>query len=507
MSQRIELGELETFLYASADILRGYVEASDYKSYVFPLLFFKRVCDVYDEETANAIEQYGEDGAKFMGASIHRFIVPEGYHWKNVRNTTENVGIAIKNAFYAIEQANEDPKTHEKILMGVFGDASWANKAALPDEMLKNLIEHFSTKTLSIANCPEDELGQAYEYLIKKFGDDSGHTSQEFYTNRTVVHLMTEILKPQPGETVYDPTCGSAGMLISCIHYLREHGAEWRGMKCYGQEINPLSAAIGKMNLFLNGVLNFKIVNADTLKYPAFTEAGQLQQFDIVLANPPYSISSWNRDAFETDQYGRNFLGVPPQGKADYAFFQHILKSLKPNGGRCAILFPHGVLTRDEEYDMRKKLIHIDWVECIIGIGKNLFYNSPMEACIVICNTGKPKDRKGKILFINAKDEITRKNAQSYLEDCHIRRIADSYNNFATEDVFSAVATIEEISSEKNDYSLGISKYVTGAIDPPASKEELDLAITQWLGGSSSIHDAYKRLNEMISGGEQNGES
>ena len=507
MSQRIELGELETFLYASADILRGYVEASDYKSYVFPLLFFKRVCDVYDEETANAIEQYGEDGAKFMGASIHRFIVPEGYHWKNVRNTTENVGIAIKNAFYAIEQANEDPKTHEKILMGVFGDASWANKAALPDEMLKNLIEHFSTKTLSIANCPEDELGQAYEYLIKKFGDDSGHTSQEFYTNRTVVHLMTEILKPQPGETVYDPTCGSAGMLISCIHYLREHGAEWRGMKCYGQEINPLSAAIGKMNLFLNGVLNFKIVNADTLKYPAFTEAGQLRQFDIVLANPPYSISSWNRDAFETDQYGRNFLGVPPQGKADYAFFQHILKSLKPNGGRCAILFPHGVLTRDEEYDMRKKLIHLDWVECIIGIGKNLFYNSPMEACIVICNTGKPKERKGKILFINAKDEITRKNAQSYLEDCHIQRIADSYNNFATEDGFSAVATIEEISSEKNDCSLGISKYVTGAIDPPVSKEELDLAITQWLGGSSSIHDAYKRLNEMISGGEQNGES
>ena len=507
MSQRIELGELETFLYASADILRGYVEASDYKSYVFPLLFFKRVCDVYDEETANAIEQYGEDGAKFMGASIHRFIVPEGYHWKNVRNTTENVGIAIKNAFYAIEQANEDPKTHEKILVGVFGDASWANKAALPDEMLKNLIEHFSTKTLSIANCPEDELGQAYEYLIKKFGDDSGHTSQEFYTNRTVVHLMTEILKPQPGETVYDPTCGSAGMLISCIHYLREHGAEWRGMKCYGQEINPLSAAIGKMNLFLNGVLNFKIVNADTLKYPAFTEAGQLQQFDIVLANPPYSISSWNRDAFETDQYGRNFLGVPPQGKADYAFFQHILKSLKPNGGRCAILFPHGVLTRDEEYDMRKKLIHLDWVECIIGIGKNLFYNSPMEACIVICNTGKPKDRKGKILFINAKDEITRKNAQSFLEDCHIQRIADSYNNFATEDGFSAVATIEKISSEKNDYSLGISKYVTGAIDPPASKEELDLAITQWLGGSNSIRDAYKRLNEMISGGEQNVES
>lgn len=285
MSNRIELTELESYLYASADILRGHVEASDYKSFVFPLLFFKRICDVYDEETESTIKEYGVEGAKFMGATAHKFMIPDGHHWRDVRNKTENIGIAIKNAFYAIEQINEDPITHEKRLLGVFGDAPWANKAALPDETLKNLIEHFSTKSLTIANCPEDELGQAYEYLIKKFGDDSGHTSQEFYTNRTVVHLMTEILKPQPGESVYDPTCGSAGMLISCIHYLREHGAEWRGMKCYGQEINPLSTAIGKMNLFLNGVTDFKIVNADTLKYPAFIENGQLKQFDIVLAN------------------------------------------------------------------------------------------------------------------------------------------------------------------------------------------------------------------------------
>lgn len=504
MSNRIELGELETYLYASADILRGHVEASDYKSFVFPLLFFKRICDVYDEETTNAIKEYGEDGAKFMGNTIHKFIIPNGHHWSDVRNRTENIGIAIKNAFHAIEQLNEDPKTHEKLLLGVFGDAPWANKAALPDETLKNLIEHFSTKSLTIANCPEDELGQAYEYLIKKFGDDSGHTSQEFYTNRTVVHLMTEILKPQPGESVYDPTCGSAGMLISCIHYLREHGAEWRGMKCYGQEINPLSTAIGKMNLFLNGVTDFKIVNADTLKHPAFVENGQLKQFDIVLANPPYSISEWSRYAFETDQYGRNFLGTPPQGNADYAFFQHILKSLKPNGGRCAILFPHGVLTRDDEYEMRKKLIKLDWIECIIGIGKNLFYNSPMEACIVICNTNKAAERKGKILFINAKNEVTRKNAQSYLEDAHIQHIAGVYDNFVVEELFSNVATIDYISEEKNNFSLGISKYVTGAIDPPASKEELDMAITRWISNSTAIHDAYKKVNELIVGGDTN---
>ncbi len=462
MSNRIELAELESYLYASADILRGHVEASDYKSFVFPLLFFKRICDVYDEENESTIKEYGVEGAKFMGATAHKFMIPEGHHWRDVRNKTENIGIAIKNAFHAIEQINEDPVTHEKRLLGVFGDAPWANKAALPDETLKNLIEHFSTKSLTIANCPEDELGQAYEYLIKKFGDDSGHTSQEFYTNRTVVHLMTEILKPQPGESVYDPTCGSAGMLISCIHYLREHGAEWRGMKCYGQEINPLSTAIGKMNLFLNGVTDFKIVNADTLKYPAFIEKGQLKQFDIVLANPPYSISQWNRDAFETDQYGRNFLGTPPQGRADYAFFQHILKSLDSKTGRCAILFPHGVLFRKEEKHMRTKLVESDLVDCVIGLGPNLFYNSPMEACIIICRTEKETAKRGKVLFINAVNEVTRKNAQSYLEDSHIDHIAAAYRNYADEENYAAVVDIEEIKS--HDYSLNISLYARAGL-------------------------------------------
>lgn len=500
MSTRIELSELETYLYASADILRGHVEASDYKSFVFPLLFFKRICDVYDEETTNAIKEYGEDGAKFMGNTIHKFVIPEGHHWRDVRNRTENIGIAIKNAFHAIEQLNEDPKTHEKLLLGVFGDAPWANKAALPDETLKNLIEHFSTKALTIANCPEDELGQAYEYLIKKFGDDSGHTSQEFYTNRTVVHLMTEILKPQPGESVYDPTCGSAGMLISCIHYLRERGAEWRGMKCYGQEINPLSTAIGKMNLFLNGVTDFKIVNADTLKHPAFVENGQLKQFDIVLANPPYSISEWNRYAFETDQYGRNFLGTPPQGRADYAFFQHILKSLKLDTGRCAILFPHGVLFRGEEKEMREKLVKMDLVECVIGLGKNLFYNSPMEACIVICNARKTSDRQDKILFINAKHEVTRKNAQSYLEDSHIEKIAGAYSRYEAIADFSYIASLDEIS--KNDFELTISLYVTDDVGTPA--KPIEISLPEWVASMRGTRDAYDRLNSLLVGGENN---
>lgn len=433
-----------------------------------------------------------------MGATAHRFVIPEGHHWKDVRNTTENIGTAIVNAFYEVEQANEDKKTHEKILLGVFGSAPWANKNRLPDETLKNLIEHFSTKTLSLTNCPEDELGQAYEYLIKKFGDDSGHTSQEFYTNRTVVHLMTEMLKPQPGETVYDPTCGSAGMMISCIAYLKKNNLEWRSVKCYGQEINPLSASIGRMNLFLHGVNDFKIVNADTLKYPAFVENGKLKQFDICLANPPYSISTWNRDAFETDIYGRNFLGTPPQGRADYAFFQHILKSLDPNTGRCAILFPHGVLFREEEAEMRKKLVEMDLVECVIGIGKNLFYNSPMEACIVICRTQKPSNRKNKILFINAKHEVTRKNAQSYLEDNHIAKIADAYDRFADIDDFSKAVPKNEVI--ENNGALTISLYL-----PESSSSEIlsvDEALETWVETSRKTMHEYDKLTEMIGGGK-----
>lgn len=476
MSTRITLSELESYLYASADILRGFVDASDYKSYVFPLLFFKRICDVYDEETANAIKEYGEDGAKFMGDSIHQFIVPEGHHWSDVRNCTENIGIAIKNAFYAIEQVNEDSKTHEKRLLGVFGDASWTNKAVLPDEMLKNLLEHFSTKSLSIANCPEDELGQAYEYLIKKFGDDSGHTSQEFYTNRTVVHLMTEILKPQPGESVYDPTCGSAGMLISCIHYLRERGAEWRSMKCYGQEINPLSAAIGKMNLFLNGVSNFKVVNEDTLQKPAFIENGHLQQFDIVLANPPYSISEWNRYAFESDQYGRNMFGVPPQSRADYAFIQHIIASLSPNG-RCAILLPHGVLNRREEADIRKKIVESDLIETVIGLGRNLFYNSGLESCILICNRNKAPQQKGKIRFIEAEKYQYKEKRQSYLSSKDISVIMDAYDSDKDIPELLKIVSIEDVL--ENGGNLNIKLYVC----PDENNRTRDVFIQETVDG------------------------
>lgn len=490
MSSKITIDELEKYLWGSAVLLRTHVDAGAYKQYIFPLLFFKRLSDVYDEESEKVKSEYGEEALEWDES--HQFKIPEGAHWSDVRNVSQDVGKAIAEAFHKIEAANPEK------LQGIFGDASWTNKNRLPDRLLKDLMEHFSSKTLSIANCPADELGQGYEYLIKKFADDSGHTAQEFYTNRTVVNLMTEMLKPQPGESIYDPTCGSAGMLISAVAYLKQQGKEWRNLEIYGQEIVTLTSAIARMNLLLHGVQDFKIVNADTLKTPAFTDHNKLQQFDLVLANPPYSIKNWDRTAFESDKYGRNFLGTPPQGRADYAFFQHILKSMNPVTGRCAILFPHGVLFRGEEQEMRENLVRADMIECVLGIGRNLFYNSPMEACIIICRTNKPAERKNKILFINAKHEVTRKNAQSYLEESHIKKIADAYAKYEEIDKFSKIVPINDVLA--NEGELTISLYL-----PEENTDEIvtvEEAVDSWSEISERTANEYRKLTKMIKGGE-----
>ena len=491
MSERITLEELQSYLWESAVLLRTHIDAGAYKQYIFPLLFFKRICDVYDEETSRVIAEYGENAKEFDEREIHTFIVPKGYHWNDVRSVSENVGVAIVGAFREIEKVNSEK------LQGIFGDGAWTNKKRLSDRLLKDLLEHFSSKTLSLANCPEDELGQGYEYLIKKFADDSGHTAQEFYTNRTVVHLMTEILKPESGESIYDPTCGSAGMLISAIAYLKSQKKEWRNVAVYGQEINSLTSAIGRMNLFLHGIRDFSIVNDDVLSAPAFIENGQLKKFDLVLANPPYSISQWNRTAFESDKYGRNFLGVPPQGRADYAFIQHIIASLKPYTGRCAILLPHGVLFRNEERAIRQKLIQSDIIDCLIGLAANLFYNSPMEACIMICRTNKNPERRGRILFINAVNEAERRNAQSYLEERHIQKIASAYQDYEDEDGFSKIVTIDEIA--QNNFSLNIPLYVANSAKV---KDEEARSISEyyedWLSASDKMRSEYEKLNSML---------
>ena len=470
----------------------GTIDAGDYKQFIFPLLFYKRLCDVFDEETQIALKESGGDIKFAAYPENHRFQVPADAHWREVRQVAKNVGAALQSAMRTIETANPDK------LYGIFGDAQWTNKDRLSDAMLRNLVEHFSSLELTVGNLPEDELGQGYEYLIKKFADDSGHTAAEFYTNRTVVHLMTEMLDVQPGESVYDPTCGSGGMLLSCIAHLRRQGKEWRNVRLFGQERNLMTSSIARMNCFLHGIEDFQIVRGDTLSEPKLVQGDRLMRFDVVLANPPYSIKQWDRDAFAADPWGRNRYGTPPQGRADYAFWQHIQCSLTPKTGRCAILFPHGVLFRQEEAEMRRKLIDADAIECVLGLGPNLFYNSPMEACVVICRAAKPKARQGRILFINAINEVTRERAQSFLTDDHLARIVKAYQRFGDEPGFTRAVPLDEIRAK--DGNLSIPLYVSAESPESARGEtesalpELPQAIGDWLESSRSVRKSLEQL-------------
>ncbi len=451
MSKTISQAELESYLWGAATILRGLVDAGDYKQFVFPLLFYKRLSDVWDEDFNQALVE-SEDAEYARDMANERFVIPDGAHWKDVRLVAKNVGRELQDAMRVIERENPGR------LDGIFGDAPWTNKERLPDSTLKDLLEHFSKVTLTLENVPEDELGNAYEFLIKKFADDSGHTAQEFYTNRTLVHLMAQMLDPKADESIYDPTCGTGGMLISALVEVKRKGGEYRTLKLYGQERNHMTASIARMNLVLHGLEDYAVVRGDTLDNPGFVEHDRLRTFDMVLANPPYSIKQWNREKFQSDPWKRNFLGTPPQGRADYAFFQHILKSLNPQTGRCAILFPHGVLFRREEAEMRQNLVEADLVDCVLGLGPNLFYNSPMEACVVICRTAKPPERQGKMLFIDAVKEVARVQAQSFLKPEHQAHMLKAYQGFADESGFAKVATLAEVAEQ--DYSLSIPLYV-----------------------------------------------
>ncbi len=492
MSNTLTQSQLESYLWGAATILRGLVDAGDYKQFIFPLVFFKRLSDVWDEDYARALEAYGGAEELAQAEANERFKIPSGARWGDVRKVSKHVGKAIQDAMRAIEAANPGR------LDGIFGDTPWTNKNRLTDHTLKSLLEHFSNQTLSLARVPEDSLGDGYEYLVGKFADDGGSTAQEFYTNRTLVHLMAQMLKPQPGETIYDPTCGTGGMLLSAREQVKRTGGEHRTFKLYGQERNHMTASIARMNLVLHGVEDFDIQRGDTLDQPRFVEGDRLRTFDVVLANPPYSISQWNRDAWASDVWGRNFLGTPVQSRADYAFLQHIVRSMDPVTGRCAILFPHGVLFRKDEAEMRRRLVEADLVECVVGLGPNLFFNSPMEACVVLCRSKKATDRQGRILFIDAADEIARERAVSFLRPEHQARIAEAYAAFEDREGFATVATLSELSA--NDHNLSLPVYIERTSTPTSSDQPLTLreAWEDWENATPAVDERMNAITVIV---------
>ncbi|MGV9636472.1 N-6 DNA methylase [Nocardia rhamnosiphila] len=456
---RITLPELEQYLAKAADLLRGSIDQADFKAYIFPLMFFKRISDVYMEEYEQALAESDGDHEFASFAENHRFAIPPGNLWSDVREYTDNIGTALQLAFREIEKAN--PET----LYGIFGGAQWTNKDKLPDRKLADLIEHFSTKTLSNSAVAPDVFGNAYEYLIKRFADQSNKKAGEYYTPRSVVRLLINILDPVEGETVYDPACGTGGMLIEVIEHVKAAGGSPKKLwgKLYGQEKVLTTSAIARMNLLLHGIEDFDIQREDTLRAPAFYTGNHLAQFDCVVANPPFSLKNWGEAAWVSDSWGRNTLGgVPPKGYADWAWVQHMLTSARADTGRVAVVLAQGALFRQgAEARIRTHILESDRVEAVIGLGPNLFYGTGLAACILVLRHRKPVERLGKVLFINGERLFKRGRNQNTLEPEHARQLLDAYRSAADVEGFSRVVRLREISS--NTYNLNIPLYIAPA--------------------------------------------
>jgi len=459
----LTLSELESHLWEAANILRGSpVDRSDWKSYILPLLFFKRLCDVYDEEVSEARQLYGEDFA-----DEHRFQIPAGSHWEDVRARGQNVGKALQTALRGVEAANQ------KHLYGVFGDAQWTNKDRLPDRLLKDLVEHFSALNLGHNRASGDVIGDAYEYLIKQFADATKNKAGEFYTPRSVVRLLVAILDPKPGETIYDPACGTGGMLLGAVQHVREQGGDPRTFfgRLYGQEKNATTAAVARMNLLLHGLEDFAIERGDTLRSPVFTDpsTGGLAKFDCVIANPPFSLEQWGREVWEKDPWGRAFAGLPTDSSGDYAWVQHMVSSMADGSGRMAVVLPQGALFRGGvEGQIRRKLLELDRVEAVIGLASNLFYGTGLAACIVVLRQRKAPARAGQVLVVDGASLFRKGRAQNFLEPEHVATLLGWVQAFAPVPDRARVVTLKEIAAE--DWTLNISRYVLpplGADIPP----------------------------------------
>jgi type I restriction enzyme M protein len=471
----LTLGTLESHLWEAANILRGPVDAADFKTYVFPLLFFKRISDVHDEERHAALAESGGDEEYAQFPQNYRFQVPADCHWDDVRAVVSNVGQALQRAMRGIEKAN--PET----LYGIFGDAGWTNKDRLPDALLRDLLEHFSRIDLGNQAAEADILGQSYEYLIKKFADATNKKAGEFYTPRSVVRLMVNMLDPKEGESIYDPACGTGGMLLEAIHHVKENHGDDRTLwgKLFGQEKNLTTSAIARMNLFLHGASDFQIVRADTLRQPAFFSGDNLATFDCVIANPPFSLEKWGEEVWSSDPFGRNFAGMPPGKTGDYAWVQHMIKSMAPKTGRMAVVLPHGALFRmGKEGAIRKKILGMDLLEAVIGMGPNLFYGTGLAACILVFRQRKTRDRKNKVLIIDASKEFKSGRAQNELLPSHVERIYGWYRGYKDVEGVARVVTLDDIAA--NDHNLNIPRYV----EPKVAQDVV------------SVDEAMKRLRK-----------
>jgi len=491
--------ELRSSLWEAANILRGSaVDRTDWKGYVLPLLFFKRMSDVWDEEREEARDLFG-DAEPEAYPETHRFQLPPGCHWNDIRARSTNVGAALQAAMLEIERANPDT------LFRVFGSGDWGNREKFSDEMLKDLLEGFSAIRLGNSAVSTDVLGDAYEYLVGKFADVTRRNKAgEFYTPRSVVRMMVEILAPKESESIYDPACGTGGMLLGAIEHVIRKGGDPRTFygKIYGQEKNLTTAAIARMNLVLHGIEDFQVAREDTLRNPAFTDSstGGLATFDCVIANPPFSLKGWGRDLWEPDPWGRARYGIPPESYGDYAFVQHMIASMTPTGdSRMAVVLPQGALFRKSaEGSIRQALLEKDMVEAVIGLAPNLFYGTQLAGCVVILRRKKPEVRKNKVLIIDASSLFRKGRAQNFLDEEHSDQIVAWYRAFEDVSDRAKVATLDEM--KKEGWTLNISRYVLPPIgqDIPPLPQAVE-AFKTALADARAAEDHLRKV--LVDGG------
>lgn len=481
--------QLFNHLFGACNILRGPINQDEYKSYVTPILFFKRISDVYDEEYAQALYESGGDKEYAEAEEMHSFVIPEGCHWEDVHGVSVDVGKAISKAMTGIEKAN--PETLSGVF-SAFDDATWTDKKKLSDERLKNLVEHMSFIRVGNLNYSADIMGDSYEFLIKKFADLSKKNAGEFYTPRPIVKLMVDLLDPQPGETVYDPACGTGGMLIEAIHHM--HGDRLAYGKIFGQENNLSTSAIARMNLYLHGAKDVQVRQGDTLRKPLFLEKNGLKTFDCVLANPPFGMEKWGAEQFESDLYGRNIWGCPSDSNADFAWLQHMIKSMDQKKGRCAVVLPQGVLFHSgKEGAIREQLVKSDKLEAVITLASGIFYSTGVSACILFLNNNKTHSHKGRICLIDGSEIYTPKRAQNILSKKDVATIYRLFTDY--EDVIEKckVVTISEV--EKGGFELSVKKYIEQKTKEVIPHQKV---LQAYYDALSKVQQSESRMRELL---------
>ena len=477
-SEKMSLEELESFLWSSADILRNRVNAASYSKYIFGLLFYKRISDVWKEEYDETFKKYG-DVALANDPVYHKIQLPKNVNWSTVVDSPPNkMGERINENLKRITKENKPS------LDRIFDKLDFAEKEIFSDEVLQELVNHFSKQNFGNDNYPSDMLGDAFEFIIKKFADDGGATAGQHYSPRGVERMIIQILNPDEKDKIYDPSVGSGGFLLEANNYLKDKYDDGEiKAYLYGQELNLETYSIAKINMFLHNIEYADIRQGDTLSDPKFKDK---EEFEVVVSNFPYSVKQWSVEKFKS-KHGSEYE-TPPKGNADYAFIIHIIQSLSKNG-KAGIVVPHGVLLRSNtEKRIREKIIKEDLIEAVIGMPPNLFYGTSIPVAILILNKNKVAERKNKILFINASDLYKPERNKNVFEEKHIKEVLNIFTKYKKKEKFCSVKSVKDI--EKNDYSLNINLYVN------SSKKEEEIDIKATLKEESGIDKELKKVEK-----------